>query len=198
VSMLEASVSAMGWVVSNYLISGMLAEPMGDQNATAAPSGTFEAADGPLNIAANRQEQFVTLCQIINRPDLVDDERFRDREARKIHREALSRELNQALRARPAMEWEETLSAGGVPAARVLTVDQALGLEQLADRGFIAELPMPNGNPRRLRVVGNGAVFDGQPSVPVLPPPLLGEHNAELLPSEDELAADHVDQAATS
>jgi crotonobetainyl-CoA:carnitine CoA-transferase CaiB-like acyl-CoA transferase len=184
--------------VSNYLISGLLTEPMGDQNATAAPSGTFEAADRPLNIAANRQEQFVTLCQIINRPDLVDDERFRDREARKIHREALNRELNQALRARPALEWEETLSAAGVPAARVLTVDQALGLEQLAHRGFIAELPMPNGIPRPLRVVGNGAVFDGQPSVPVLPPPLLGEHNADLLPSEDDLAADHVDRAAAS
>ena len=198
VSMLEASVSAMGWVVSNYLTSGLLTAPMGDQNATAAPSGTFEAADGPLNIAANRQEQFVTLCQIINRPDLVDDERFRDREARKIHREALNRELNQALRARSALEWEETLSAAGVPAARVLTVDQALGLEQLANRGFIAELPMPNGIPRPLRVVGNGAVFDGQPSVPVLPPPLLGEHNAELLSSEDELATDHVNRAGTS
>ena len=36
---------------------------MGDQNATAAPSGTFDAADGPLNIAANRQEQFETLCR---------------------------------------------------------------------------------------------------------------------------------------
>ena len=51
VSMLEASLSAMGWVVSNYLIGGRLTEPMGDQNFTAAPSGTFRAADGPLNIA---------------------------------------------------------------------------------------------------------------------------------------------------
>ena len=58
----------MGWAVSNYLVSGVHAEPMGDQNATAAPSGTFEAADGPLNIAANRQEQFETLCRLVGRP----------------------------------------------------------------------------------------------------------------------------------
>ena len=61
--MLEAAISAMGWTVSNYLVGGVAPEPMGDQNATAAPSGTFDAADGPLNIAANRQEQFETLCR---------------------------------------------------------------------------------------------------------------------------------------
>jgi crotonobetainyl-CoA:carnitine CoA-transferase CaiB-like acyl-CoA transferase len=198
VSMLEASLSAMGWAVSNYLISGLLTEPMGDQNATAAPSGTFEAADGPLNIAANRQEQFVSLCQIINRPDLLEDKRFSDREARKVHREALNHEINAVLRTRPAIEWEETLSAAGVPAARILTVDKALGLQQLADRGFIAELPMPNGMPRTLRVVGNGAAFDGQPSVPVLPPPLLGEHDEELVPNVNDHATGQVDSAAAS
>ena len=197
VSMLEASLSAMGWAVSNYLISGLLAEPMGDQNATAAPSGTFGAADGPLNIAANKQEQFVTLCRIIDRPELVDDERFREREARKANREALNREINAALRARPALEWEEKLSAEGVPAARVLTVEQALDLEQLADRGFIAELPMPDGMPRTLRVVGNGAMFDGQPSVPALPPPLLGEHDEQLLPAGGD-GVEKVDSAAAS
>ena len=198
VSMLEASLSAMGWVVSNYLISGELTEPMGDQNATAAPSGTFEAADRPLNIAANRQEQFVTLCRVIGRPELIDDDRFRDREARKANREALNRELNAVLRTRPAREWEDTLSAAGVPAARILTINQALELEQLEQRGFIAELAMPNGLPRTLRVVGNGAVFDGQPSVPVLPPPLLGEHDAELLPDPDERVPEQVDSAAAA
>lgn len=198
VSMLEASLSAMGWVVSNYLISGLLAEPMGDQNATAAPSGAFQAADGPLNISANRQEQFVTLCGILDRSDLLEDERFREREARKANREALNRELNATLRTRPALEWEETLSAAGVPAARILTVDQALNLEQLAVRGFLAELPMPNDMPRALRVVGNGAVIDGQPSVPVVRPPMLGEHNAELLKDSDQSPPGRIDPAAAS
>jgi crotonobetainyl-CoA:carnitine CoA-transferase CaiB-like acyl-CoA transferase len=103
VSMLEASMSAMGWAVSGYLVSGIAPEPMGDQNATAAPSGTFNAADGPLNIAANRQEQFATLCDLINRPDLLTDPRFADREARKLHRNELSEALNAALRGRTAL-----------------------------------------------------------------------------------------------
>nr|MDT0659479.1 CoA transferase [Micromonospora sp. DSM 115978] len=182
VSMLEASLSAMGWAASNYLVSGVAPEPMGDQNATAAPSGTFETADGSLNIAANRQTQFETLCKLVGRPDLVTDERFADREARKAHRAALNAELNAALRSRPAAEWERMLAAAGVPAARILTVAEAVELEQLRDRGFLTELPFPGDPGRTLRVSGNGVLVNGTPLRPTTPPPLLGEQNDDLRP----------------
>ncbi|MDQ7904815.1 CoA transferase [Phytohabitans sp. ZYX-F-186] len=180
VSMLEASLSAMGWAVSNYLVSGVPPEPMGDQNATAAPSGTFDAADGPLNIAANKQEQFETLCRLVGREDLIGDVRFAARDARKRHRAALNAELNAALRKRPAAEWETALSRAGVPAARILTVPEAVELDQLAHRGFFTDLPFPDGSPRTLRVSGNGVLVDGRPLRPTNPPPLLGQHNSDL------------------
>ncbi|MFC0527121.1 CaiB/BaiF CoA transferase family protein [Phytohabitans kaempferiae] len=180
VSMLEASLSAMGWAVSNYLVSGVAPQPMGDQNATAAPSGTFDAADGPLNIAANKQEQFETLCQLVGRQDLLRDPRFAERDARKRHRSALNAELNTALRERPAAEWEALLSSAGVPAARILTVPEAVELDQLRHRGFFTELPFPDGSARRLRVSGNGVLVNGRPLRPTTPPPLLGQHNADL------------------
>ena len=189
VSMLEASLSAMGWAVSNYLVAGIEPEPMGDQNATAAPSGTFDTADGPLNIAANRQEQYETLCRLVERPDLITHPDFADRETRKRHRRELNEQLNEALRRRPALEWERILSAAGVPAARILTVAEAVSIDQVAGRGFVAELPFPPGTPRSvvdraaggaLRVSGSGVLFDGEPLTPPAPPPGLGEHNAQL------------------
>jgi crotonobetainyl-CoA:carnitine CoA-transferase CaiB-like acyl-CoA transferase len=189
VSMLEASLSAMGWAASNYLVSGVPPEPMGDQNATAAPSGTFDTADGPINIAANRQEQFEVLCRLIGRADLVNDERFADREARKANRAALNDEINAALRCRPALEWEQSLSRAGVPAARILTVAQAVELEQLRVRGFFTDLAFPGDPTRTLRVSGNGVHIDGAPLRPESPPPLLGEHNAELRTATDEVTA---------
>ncbi|WP_043634534.1 CaiB/BaiF CoA transferase family protein [Nonomuraea candida] len=179
-SMLEASISAMGWTVSNYLISGVEPEPMGDQNATAAPSGTFEAADGPLNVAANQQRQFETLCRLVGRPDLPADPRFAEREARMAHRRELNHELNRALRARTALEWEETLSREGVPAARILTVPQALALAQVRHRGFLTEVPFPGPGERTVTVTGNGVVLDGVPLRPRGPAPLLGQHNDEF------------------
>ena len=179
VSMLEAAISAMGWPVSNYLLAGVPPEPMGDQNATAAPSGTFDTADGPLNIAANRQEQFESLCRLVGRARLIDDPRFAGREARKRNRDELSGELNAALQARTAEEWERLLTAAGVPAARILTVPQAMELDQLAHRGLFTDLPYPDGSGRTLRVTGNGVLFDGEPLRPESPPPLLGQHNGE-------------------
>jgi crotonobetainyl-CoA:carnitine CoA-transferase CaiB-like acyl-CoA transferase len=200
VSMLEASMSAMGWAISNYLISGVPPQPMGDQNATAAPSGTFHAGDGPLNIAANRQEQFETLCRLIDRLDLLTDSRFADREARKRHRDELNHELNVALSGRTALEWELLLSPAGVPAARILTVPQAVESDQLAHRGFFTDLPFPDSSGRVLRVSGSGVLVNGAPLKPTAPPPLLGEHNAlvpEIIerwrtggrPNDDQLAS---------
>ena len=185
VSMLEASVSAMGWPVSNYLVCGVEPEPMGDQNATAAPSGSFTASDGPLNIAANQQQQFETLCAVVGRPDLVTDPRFAGREDRKHHRSELNAELNAALGQREAAYWEQLLTGSGVPAARIATVAQALALEQLEHRGFLSELPYPDGSDRVLRVCGNGVHLDGLPLGPQSPPPLLGQHNRE----RDELTS---------
>ncbi|MGH3298807.1 MAG: CaiB/BaiF CoA transferase family protein [Trebonia sp.] len=179
VSMLEAAISAMGWPVSNYLVAGVPPEPMGDQNATAAPSGTFDAADGPLNISANRQEQFEALCTLVGLPALIEDPRFAEREARKRNRGELNEKLNTALRARTAREWEQLLTAAGVPAARILTVPQAVQLEQLVHRGLFTDLPYPDGSDRVLRVTGSGVLFDGEPLRPQSPPPMLGQHNGE-------------------
>lgn len=178
VSILEASLSAMGWAVSNYLVSGVEPGPMGDQNATAAPSGTFHAADGPLNIAANRQEQFETLCRLIGRKDLIHDPRFAQREDRKLHREDLNREINTGLAANTAAWWEETLSSGGVPAARILTVSQAVSLDQLRHRDFFAEVDLPGSAGEQVRVMGAGVRVDGQSLKPAFRAPLLGEHNS--------------------
>jgi crotonobetainyl-CoA:carnitine CoA-transferase CaiB-like acyl-CoA transferase len=179
-SMLEASISAMGWAVSNYLVSGVETTPMGDQNATAAPSGTFHAADGPLNIAANRQAQFEKLCRIIDRPDLLTDERFASRDRRKVHREELNAEIDDALAHRDALVWEKELSAAGVPAARILTVAQAVRSDQLAHREFFHDVPFPGEPGRVVRTSSNGVHVDGRPLHPQGPPPVLGEHNDEL------------------
>src|SRR4030095_11833791 len=97
VSMLESTLVTMGWAVSNWLIAGVYPEPLGHENMTASPSGTFKTGKGLLNIAANQQEQFEKLCQLIGRSEIATDARFVDREDRKKLRFELKAEIESAL-----------------------------------------------------------------------------------------------------
>lgn len=181
VSMLETAVTAMGWVTSNYLVAGRNPTPMGNENFTAAPSGTFRTGSGDLNVSANKQEQFETLCRLIDREDLLEDVRFARRETRKSHREELREELEKAFATRPAAEWEAELAAAGVPAGRVLAVSEVLEHPQVQDRELLHALPFPGHPDRTLRVLGNGIRVDEKASAPGGPPPRLGEHTDSVL-----------------
>jgi len=183
VSMLECTLSALGWPVSNYLTAGVEPRPMGNENMTAAPSGAFRTGDGLLNIAANKQEQFVTLCGLIDRPELASDPRFAEREARKQNRAALKALIEDALAGAPAGAWEEKLNRAGVPAGRVLTIPQVLGEAQVTERGMTTRFEGVPGMDRALTVVRGGFTVDGEAPLPTRPPPALGEHMDEVFAS---------------
>jgi crotonobetainyl-CoA:carnitine CoA-transferase CaiB-like acyl-CoA transferase len=183
VSMLECTLSALGWPVSNYLTAGVDPRPMGNDNMTAAPSGTFRTADGLLNIAANKQEQFVALCRLIGVPELAQDPRFAEREARKLNRKALTVLIEAALVAEPASIWEERMNRAGIPAGRVLTIPQVLTEPQVMERKLTTRFETVPGVEGPLTVVRGGVLVDGEAPSPAVPPPTLGQHMDELFSS---------------
>ncbi|MFC8181730.1 CaiB/BaiF CoA transferase family protein [Rhodococcus sp. NPDC057297] len=180
-SMLDAAMTSMGWAVADHLVTGRIPAPMGNENVTSAPSGTFRTGDGALNIAANKQEQYEELCRVLDRQDLIDDPRFVTREDRKRNRELLRDELEISLKAKSAAEWDEVLLDSGVPAAPVVSVPVALESEQITHRGLVAEVPSPASAGGSVRVLGSPTHVDGAPVSPETPPPALGQHNAEIL-----------------
>jgi crotonobetainyl-CoA:carnitine CoA-transferase CaiB-like acyl-CoA transferase len=181
VSMLETTLSALGWPVSNHLLAGVEPRPMGNENMTAAPSGLFRTGQGALNIAANKQEQFEALCAEIGRPELMRDSRFAERETRKNNRRLLRAEIERALAADSAEAWERRLNARGVPAGQVLSVAEALRHPQVEGRGMLIDLGALAEDGRPLRVLRGGfKLGHGDPGV-ATPPPSLGQHTEEVL-----------------
>jgi CoA:oxalate CoA-transferase len=178
VSMLESTLATMGWVVSNYLNAGTVPEPLGNENFTAAPSGTFRTANGLLNIAANESYQFEKLCDLVDRSDLKTDPRFAERHTRKHNREAINREIQGVLLSRGAAEWEKLMIEAGVPAGRVLGVPEILAHPHLAQRHFITAFP--EADPPQTLTGGGFRISDGD-AVPPGPAPGLSEHTEKWL-----------------
>ncbi len=178
VSMLEATLATMGWPVSNYLNTGIAPQPMGNQNFTAAPSGTFRTGDGLLNIAANENKQYEALCTLIGRADLISDARFCDRQSRKRHRTVLNDEIEQALAARSAAEWETLMVAAGVPAGQVLSIPQVLAHPHIEERGFVRRFATEQG---AQQVTSAGFRLSHGEPVPSGPAPALSQHTEAWL-----------------
>jgi len=192
VSMLEATLVTMGWQVSNWLVAGLSPRLMGNENLTASPSGTFATADASLNIAANKQDQFETLCRLIGRPELVRDPRFVERDDRIANRYELKAAIEAVLATRTAKDWAALLNAEGVPAGEVLTVPEILEHPQVGARGLVKRFASAPGFEGELAVVRAGfRLASGDPE-PTLPPPLLGADTEAVLTelglSETEIA----------
>ncbi|MEM9869872.1 MAG: CoA transferase [Pseudomonadota bacterium] len=181
VSMLEAVLATMGWVVSNHLVGGVTPARNGNENPTSAPSGAFQCADGLINIAANKDEQWALLARHLGREDLLAHAEFATREDRKANRLRLRAELETVLTTANAADWADALNRIGVPAGPVLDVPDILAHQQVRDRDFLARFSDTPGVPDAIELVRIGATIDGaRPSVDS-PPPALGQDTDAVL-----------------
>ncbi|MEH6452212.1 MAG: CaiB/BaiF CoA-transferase family protein [Psychromonas sp.] len=193
VSMLESVISTMGWVVSNYLVAGKSPQPMGNDNFTASPSGTFKTGEGLINIAANKQVQFEAVCHVVGRSELTKDPRFIKRQDRLEFRQELKELLEDSMSSNTAEYWRDKFNEAGVPAGCVATVEQALSQDQIADRGMIATFNGAQGLDREIKIARPGVKLNGKPIVTTTPPPALGQHTDELL-EELGLSSEDINQ----
>lgn len=180
VSMLESVLATMGWVVSNHLIGGVDPQANGNENVTSAPSGAFQAKDGLLNIAANKDEQWVLLTDHLGLAALRDDPAYATREDRKRNRLALKEKLEAVLQTQPAQHWAVALNRIGVPAGAVLSVPEVLQSDQVAQRGFLRQYKDVDGVGRDIQVATTGVKLDGEAPSVAAPPPVLGQDNDQI------------------
>lgn len=182
VSMLDSVLATMGWAISNLLVAGKAPTAIGNNNVTASPSGTFRTKDGLINIAANKQEQFEMLCSLLQRPQLINDPRFKERRARLQYREELNELLEARLTEQTTEFWWHAMTERGIPAGPVFSVEEVLEHPQVKSRGLIEEFDSECIG-RSLRVVTGGYRINGLHPRVKSPPPALGADNDILLKS---------------
>ena len=182
VSLFDASVAALVNQAANYLLGGLVPEPLGNAHPNIVPYQLFETADRPIILAAGNDRLFERTCEVIGRPELAADERFATNAARVRNRDALIPLLSAELAGRSAAEWLEALEAAAVPCAPVRKLDEVFASAEGA--AAIQEIDDPARG--LLRLVADPIRVDGRVPPARFPPPRLGEHTDEILAELEE------------
>ncbi len=149
------------------------------QEAASAADLIYETADGYVTVAVQTDRQWQAMARTLGHGEWLDDPRFRTTALRQHNIDERLRLTQEALRARPAADWLEMLTAAEVPCGPVLTRNQVIRHPQVAALGLVVETEHKQAG--RLRQTRAAARFSQTPAEIRDGAPALGEHTREIL-----------------
>ena len=178
-SLLETALNLSVFQGQRALSLGIDPTPQGNDHPTIAPYGTFTTASEPINIAVANDKQWRTFCELIGIPDAAAYVRFSTGAQRLAHRDELKQFIESALSTRPAAEWVPIISRASIPCGPIFDYTHAFATVQVSALELVRHGRRRDGS--ELPLVRGPLSLDGEASEIVSPPPLLGEHTAEIL-----------------
>ena len=178
-SLLDTQVSLLANVASNYLVGGQEPRRLGNSHPNITPYEAFRARDRWFALAAANERQWAILCDVIDRPELRDDPRFADNNARVANRQALRHTLDAAFLSRDAEEWLGEFRHAGLPCGPINTIPEVFAHPQADARGLVADVDHSSAG--RIQFPGFPYKLSQTPAAVRLPPPMLGQHTDEIL-----------------
>ncbi|MEL6747576.1 MAG: CoA transferase, partial [Pseudomonadota bacterium] len=179
ISMMGATLGVAALQTSEFFGSGKLPAKLGSAHPRNAPYQAFRAQDGHFGMAAGNNSLWAKVCDVVDRPDLVDAPQFIDPQARAANQEALRVLLEEVFAAAPAAHWLAAFEEVGVPCSPINTYADALCDPQVDAMGWVQSLTLPNG--ATTRTFGPVPRIDGATGGIRRGPPALGEHTDEVL-----------------
>lgn len=178
-SLFEAAIAFSIWDISEYWGTGRVPTPLGTANRFSAPYQAVRAKDAFFVMGANSNRLWQTLCEVLERADLSGDARFKTIADRLLNRAVLIEELEKSFATRSAADWIDILLAAGIPAGPILNYAQALASEHARAREAVMEYEHPVEG--KVKSIGFPVKLSETKQRVRLPPPLLGQHNEEIL-----------------
>lgn len=178
-SLFEAALGLSVWESTEYWATGRTPRAWGSAHRLNAPYQAFRTADGHMVLAALTASQWTNLCDALGRAELADDPRFATNEDRMAHLPDLVKEIEAALAGDTTDAWVETLLAAGVPAGPLRSYPEVFDDPHTRARDMVEDVEHPVEG--IVRTLGFPLRMHGTPLRVRRPPPLLGEHNRDVL-----------------
>lgn len=179
INLLDGQVALFANLSVAYHRTGVPFQPQGGAQSNIVPYQVFETADGWVVVACLIQKFWVTLCQVLERRDLLGDERFATNADRVRNRDLLVPELNEIFRARQTAQWLALLEAGDVPCSPVNRLADVFSDPQVEHNDMTLVLEHPRHG--KVVTVNNPIHLGRTPARPWGYPPAAGEHTDEVL-----------------
>jgi crotonobetainyl-CoA:carnitine CoA-transferase CaiB-like acyl-CoA transferase len=174
VTLFDTALSLLHPQAANWFAGGPTPTRTGDTHPSVVPYQTFESRDGPLFIGAANDRAFEVLCQVLERPDLLHDERYRTNGDRVRNAPALAAELARTIAERPGDELADALLARGVAASPVNDVPTVLQHPHTRHRQMVLDIDGQRG-------LGVPVKLAGTPAHPHTAPRAKGADTLEIL-----------------
>lgn len=179
VSLLEAMIAFLDFQGSKWTVDGEVAGQAGNDHPDNTPMGTFQAADGYLNLAASSQNLWEAFCAAVDEPTLLGDPDYQTFALRRQHKERVNDAVQQVIAKRTLAEWVELLDAAGVPCGPVLAIDEVFADPQVRHLGVTVDVDHPVRGP--VSVLRHPVRMSRTPHADPTPSPTNGQHVDEVL-----------------
>jgi crotonobetainyl-CoA:carnitine CoA-transferase CaiB-like acyl-CoA transferase len=179
-SLLDGQISLLTYMAGYYFISGIIPQPIGSGHQTAVPYGAFKTKDYYIVIPATNDTFFLNLCKAFGKEEKAKEPGFRTQAERTANRDAVNAFVEEFTILKTNDEWMEILGKANIPAAPVLTIDQALSNEQVKWRNMVVEMEHCLGGTVRFPNTPFTRMH-GVDSANYTCPPLLGQHTDNVL-----------------
>jgi len=187
-ALLDVQVAILANQALNYLVSEKAPQRLGNAHPNIVPYQAFPTRDGHVIIAIGNNGQFAKFCTAAGRPELMQDPRFANNEARVAHRAEMVEILTGLMRTRGTREWLDILEPLGVPVGPINDLKAVFEDPQVQARGLRQDLPHPTAG--TVPTVANPIRYSATPLVHDRAPPLLGADTEEVLGGQLGLSAE--------
>ncbi|CAG9784718.1 unnamed protein product [Diatraea saccharalis] len=178
-NLLSTQISSMINVANIYLNCGIEGQRWGTAHANIVPYQSFKTRDGEMVIGTGSNAQFADLCNMIGKPELITDNRFKDNSVRVINREELIGIISDVIKMKTNKEWSKIFEKASFPNGPVNKMRDVFDDEHVKEIGLVKELPHPDAG--SVKVVGPPTVYSEGGNCARTAPPTIGQHTKDVL-----------------